>query len=125
MLLERKGWHKLLQEVKAEVEEKAKKDEAAAKAKIEASVETATKEVCTITRVMEQFETDQQAFLEMVNRSMTAYNMREKAIDCAPYEPVGPLEGFFPGTWYLTGTDAMHRRSYERVPAKTETNGHA
>jgi len=52
-------------------------------------------------------------------------NMREKAIDCAPYEPVGPLEGFFPGTWYLTGTDAMHRRSYERVPAKTETNGHA
>jgi len=54
-------------------------------------------------------------------------SLREKAIDSAPFLPAGSVEGMFPGTWYLTGTDDMHRRSYDRVPliAAPYTNGHA
>ena len=55
-------------------------------------------------------------------------NLREKAVDSAPFVPAGSVEGMFPGTWYLTGTDSMHRRSYDQVPSTSSapyTNGHA
>jgi len=42
--------------------------------------------------------------------------LREKAIDSARFEPQGQVEGMFPGTWYLTNIDNMHRRTYDRVP---------
>jgi len=50
-------------------------------------------------------------------------SLREKAIDSAPFAPVGLVEGMFPGTWYLTSTDEMHRRTYARVQVP-QTNGH-
>jgi len=50
-------------------------------------------------------------------------SLREKAIDSAPFAPVGSVDGMFPGTWYLTSTDEMHRRAYDRVPVP-QTNGH-
>lgn len=34
----------------------------------------------------------------------------------APYTPVGSVDTLFPGTWYLTKVDDMHRRQYERSP---------
>lgn len=34
----------------------------------------------------------------------------------APYNPVGPISVLFPGTWYLTEVDSMHRRKYQRRP---------
>ena len=49
-------------------------------------------------------------------------SLREKAIDSAPFQPQGSVEGMFPGTWYLTSIDEMHRRSYDRVPLP-HTNG--
>lgn len=42
--------------------------------------------------------------------------LREQTHHLAPYTPVGPVESLFPGTWYLTGVDGMHRRKYERKP---------
>lgn len=54
-------------------------------------------------------------------------SLREKAIDSAPFVPVGSVTGMFPGTWYLTSTDDMHRRAYDRVLVDTPapyTNGH-
>jgi len=55
-------------------------------------------------------------------------SLREKAIDSAPFSPAGLVEGMFPGTWYLTGTDDMHRRTYDMIPQVQKapyTNGHA
>jgi hydroxymethylglutaryl-CoA synthase len=34
----------------------------------------------------------------------------------APFNPTGPIEELAPGTYYLTGIDAKHRRSYARKP---------
>ena len=34
----------------------------------------------------------------------------------APYSPEGSTEELFPGTWYLTAIDAMHRGVYKRKP---------
>ena len=34
----------------------------------------------------------------------------------APYNAVGSIDRLFPGTWYLTRVDEMHRRQYERRP---------
>ena len=34
----------------------------------------------------------------------------------APYYPVSTMDHLFPGTWYLTEVDSMHRRKYERKP---------
>jgi hydroxymethylglutaryl-CoA synthase len=34
----------------------------------------------------------------------------------APYTPQASLDILFPGTWYLDSVDALHRRSYKRVP---------
>lgn len=42
--------------------------------------------------------------------------LREATHHKAPYSPVGKVESLFPGTWYLTHIDEMHRRQYERRP---------
>lgn len=42
----------------------------------------------------------------------------------APYKPVGPTSNLFPGTWYLTEVDEMHRRKYERVPLTASMTTH-
>ncbi|XP_064477467.1 hydroxymethylglutaryl-CoA synthase 1-like isoform X2 [Ornithodoros turicata] len=42
--------------------------------------------------------------------------LREDTHHQAPYTPVGPVDQLFPGTWYLTSVDDMHRRQYKRVP---------
>ncbi|PVD23118.1 hypothetical protein C0Q70_16381 [Pomacea canaliculata] len=34
----------------------------------------------------------------------------------APYNPIGSVNVLFPGTWYVTAIDSMHRRKYERRP---------
>lgn len=41
-------------------------------------------------------------------------DLREKNCHKAPYEPVGDIKQLFPGTYYLTKVDDMHRRSYSR-----------
>ncbi|XP_021356763.1 hydroxymethylglutaryl-CoA synthase 1-like isoform X1 [Mizuhopecten yessoensis] len=53
--------------------------------------------------------------------------LREDTHNKAPYVPVGPTDTLFPGTWYLTGIDSMHRRSYATVPPlpTSVANGHA
>lgn len=51
--------------------------------------------------------------------------IREHTHHQAPYTPVGSLENLFPGTWYITHIDNMHRRSYARKPlveSSTYTN---
>ncbi|CAN8004119.1 unnamed protein product [Ixodes hexagonus] len=50
--------------------------------------------------------------------------LREETHHQAPYSPVGPLDELFPGTWYLTAVDEMHRRSYKRLPL-LDSNGKA
>ncbi|KAH9489821.1 Hydroxymethylglutaryl-CoA synthase, cytoplasmic [Bulinus truncatus] len=40
--------------------------------------------------------------------------LREQTHHLAPYNPVGSVSVLFPGTWYLTEVDNMHRRKYER-----------
>ena len=42
--------------------------------------------------------------------------LREETHHLAPYKPVGDPTQLFPGTFYLTGVDEKHRRSYVRVP---------
>lgn len=42
--------------------------------------------------------------------------VREHNNHKAPYEPSGPIDVLFPGTYYLKSIDHMHRRAYERVP---------
>ncbi|KAK7067917.1 Hydroxymethylglutaryl-CoA synthase, cytoplasmic [Halocaridina rubra] len=42
--------------------------------------------------------------------------LREDTHHKAPYTPVGRIDTLFPGTWYLTRIDEMHRRQYERRP---------
>ncbi|KAI4467883.1 3-hydroxy-3-methylglutaryl coenzyme a synthase [Holotrichia oblita] len=41
-------------------------------------------------------------------------DLREANCHKAPYEPVGDVKQLFPGTYYLTKVDDMHRRSYLR-----------
>ncbi|XP_013077525.2 hydroxymethylglutaryl-CoA synthase 1-like [Biomphalaria glabrata] len=41
--------------------------------------------------------------------------LREQTHHLAPYNPVGSTSVLFPGTWYLTEVDNMHRRKYERT----------
>ncbi|KAK6165638.1 hypothetical protein SNE40_022528 [Patella caerulea] len=43
--------------------------------------------------------------------------LREQTHHLAPYRPVGSIQDLFPGTWYLTEVDSMHRRKYDRVPS--------
>lgn len=49
--------------------------------------------------------------------------LREETHNRAPYTPVGSTEGLFPGTWFLTEVDTMHRRKYDRVPLVQIPNG--
>ncbi|XP_067134383.1 hydroxymethylglutaryl-CoA synthase 1-like [Centruroides vittatus] len=49
--------------------------------------------------------------------------LREETHHKAPYIPKGNIEDLFPGTWYLTHVDEMHRRQYERKPL-IELNSH-
>lgn len=50
-------------------------------------------------------------------------DIRQKSNHSAPYEPVGDVTKFFPGTYYLTKIDEKFRRFYERVPIVS--NGHS
>ncbi|XP_005112064.1 hydroxymethylglutaryl-CoA synthase 1 [Aplysia californica] len=45
--------------------------------------------------------------------------LREQTHHLAPYTPVGSLSVLFPGTWYLSEVDSMHRRKYERTSANS------
>ncbi|CAH1965408.1 unnamed protein product [Acanthoscelides obtectus] len=51
-----------------------------------------------------------------------ALELKQEIAHKAPYTPVGCIEHFFPGTYYLTKIDEKRRRFYERVP--DTTNGH-
>ncbi|KAK2164115.1 hypothetical protein LSH36_68g01018 [Paralvinella palmiformis] len=48
--------------------------------------------------------------------------LRQETHHLAPYSPVGSVDNLFPGTWYLTHIDEMHRRKYERKPMMTLSN---
>nr|CAH7734605.1 unnamed protein product [Callosobruchus chinensis] len=48
--------------------------------------------------------------------------LRREVSHKAPYTPVGLIDSFFPGTYYLTQIDEKRRRFYERVP--DTANGH-
>lgn len=48
--------------------------------------------------------------------------LRQKNCHKAPYEPSGGVDHLFPGTYYLTRIDELHRRFYERIPVAA--NGH-
>ncbi|RZC39088.1 HMG CoA synt C domain containing protein [Asbolus verrucosus] len=52
-----------------------------------------------------------------------ALELRQRNCHKAPYEPTGPTDNFFPGTYYLTKIDEGHRRFYDRIPVAS--NGHA
>ncbi|VEN58557.1 unnamed protein product [Callosobruchus maculatus] len=52
----------------------------------------------------------------------TLMELRQEVSHKAPYTPVGSIDSFFPGTYYLTQIDEKHRRFYERVP--DTANGH-
>ncbi|XP_038056186.1 hydroxymethylglutaryl-CoA synthase 1-like [Patiria miniata] len=45
-----------------------------------------------------------------------AMKLRENTHHLAKYAPVGSVDDLFPGTWYLTFVDEMHRRKYSRKP---------
>lgn len=51
--------------------------------------------------------------------------LREETHHLAPYKPVGSIDHLFPGTWYLTEIDGMHRRKYERRPASSSSSASA
>jgi hydroxymethylglutaryl-CoA synthase len=50
-------------------------------------------------------------------------SLREKAIDSAPFAPIGGLEQLFPGTFHLEAVDDKHRREYGRTQP-SQQNGH-
>jgi len=41
-------------------------------------------------------------------------DVRQKSLHRAPYVPTGDRGQLFPGTWFLSSIDEMHRRYYER-----------
>ncbi|CAB4063533.1 E2.3.3.10 [Lepeophtheirus salmonis] len=48
-------------------------------------------------------------------------NLREKKnASLAPYHPTSSPDELFPGTWYLTEVDKLHRRSYARKEANKQ-----
>ena len=51
-----------------------------------------------------------------------AMKVREETHHLAPYTPTGSVSDLMPGTWYLTGVDEMHRRTYARSDHRN--NGH-
>lgn len=40
--------------------------------------------------------------------------IRQKSLHQAPYVPVGNKDNLFPGTWFLSNVDELHRRYYEK-----------
>jgi len=75
--------------------------------------------------VQERLDTRQKVAPEEFVKTLSS---REAAIDSAPSVPVGSVAQMFPGTWFLTSTDSMHRRTYDRVQIEAPapyTNGHA
>ncbi|XP_067885268.1 hydroxymethylglutaryl-CoA synthase, cytoplasmic isoform X2 [Heterodontus francisci] len=46
----------------------------------------------------------------------TSMKLREENHHLANLQPQGVVEDLFPGTWYLTRVDEMHRRDYARKP---------
>lgn len=50
---------------------------------------------------------------------------REDTHHLAPFLPSAPVDKLFPGTWYLTEVDSMHRRKYARTPASPAAAAHA
>ncbi|KAK7100645.1 hydroxymethylglutaryl-CoA synthase 1-like [Littorina saxatilis] len=51
--------------------------------------------------------------------------LREETHHLAPYKPVSTVDHLFPGTWYLTEVDSMHRRKYERKPLSDTVSNNA
>ncbi|CAH0551477.1 unnamed protein product [Brassicogethes aeneus] len=49
--------------------------------------------------------------------------VRKENCHKVPLEPSGSIETFFPGTYYLTKIDDLHRRFYNRIPVAL--NGHS
>jgi len=45
--------------------------------------------------------------------------LREETHHLAPYQPVASVENLFPGTWYLSSVDDMHRRKYLKTTAES------
>lgn len=48
--------------------------------------------------------------------------IREKNNHAAPYEPSGDVDVLFPGTYYLSSVDKMHRRVYQRTSTNKPEN---
>lgn len=40
--------------------------------------------------------------------------IRQKSLHQAPYKPISSKDHLFPGTWYLSNIDELHRRYYEK-----------
>ncbi|XP_030748153.1 hydroxymethylglutaryl-CoA synthase 1 [Sitophilus oryzae] len=51
--------------------------------------------------------------------------LRQHSAHKAPYEPIGDISYFTPGTYYLARIDQLHRRTYDTVGKKVLTNGHS
>jgi hydroxymethylglutaryl-CoA synthase len=43
-------------------------------------------------------------------------NIREETHNLKNYQPSGPIDALFPGTYYLEAVDDKFRRKYNRVP---------
>ncbi|XP_072173257.1 hydroxymethylglutaryl-CoA synthase 1-like [Diadema setosum] len=48
--------------------------------------------------------------------------LREDTHHLAKYTPQGSITDLFPGTWYLTYVDEMHRRQYNRSPVSQQVS---
>ena len=44
-----------------------------------------------------------------------AMDLRAARYATCDYEPTGPVEGLFPGTYYLSKVDKLYRRTYARA----------
>lgn len=52
--------------------------------------------------------------------------LRQHSAHKVPYEPLGDITHFFPGTYYLTRIDEQHRRQYGKIKGSVSlTNGHS
>ncbi|XP_071836385.1 hydroxymethylglutaryl-CoA synthase 1-like isoform X2 [Apostichopus japonicus] len=51
-----------------------------------------------------------------------AMKLREDTHHLAKYSPIGSTEELFPGTWYLSYVDEMHRRKYSRTDGSILSN---
>lgn len=79
--------------------------------------------VASLANLKQRLESRHKVAPEEFNKVM---QLREDTHHQAPYTPVGSVDDLFPGTWYLTQIDSMHRRTYARKPisdAGQLTNG--